>query len=91
MKYIVKTGSAVNEMMLHSTNKPEFETSDLDETLNVFEAEVKELERCYDKASQLDYKPSEQEWNHAIYCSLISKDEDDEIEFLKDSEYFFER
>lgn len=91
MRYIVKTGSAVNEMLLHSTMKSEFVTNDFDEALKAFEAEVKELERCYDKASQLGYKPSEQEWNHAICCSLLSKDEDDEIEFLKDSEYFFER
>ena len=90
MKYIVKTGSAVNEMMLHSMNKPEFETSDIDEALKVFEEEVRELEGCYDKSSQLSYKPTAQELNHAIQCEIISINEG-EIEYIKESEYFFER
>lgn len=91
MRYIVKTGSAVNEMMLHSTMKAEFETSDFDEALKAFEEEVKELGRCYDKGSRLSYNPSQRERDHAIQCQIVSMNGDGEIEYIMESEYFFER
>lgn len=90
LTYVVTTQSGVNEMKLHSTRQDEFVTTDYDEALKAFEAEAEELSRCYTRQSDLDYTPTDKEFNHAIYCSLVSIDADGELEFLKDSDYFYE-
>lgn len=90
-QYFVKTQSSVNEMLLHSTMKKEFATTDLAEARKAFEAEVEQLHKEYATIEELEYSPSDYEQSHAVYCSIISVDEEGDMEFIEDSEYFYTR
>jgi hypothetical protein len=87
--YIVKTQSANNEMLLHSLMKKEYSTTDYNDALNVFNQEIKQLKKEYKTIEQLEYSPSDKEMNNAIFCTLYVI-EDDELNAVEDSEYFFE-
>ena len=89
--YIVKTSSSTNDMLLHSLMKSEFKTTDLNEARSVFEGEIKQLEKECTRADLLPYSPTDDEMRHAIQCSLLSIDEDDEIEYIEGSDYFFSK
>lgn len=90
--YCVTTQTSVNQHLLHSTMKESFESTSLDEAMEVFNNEVEQLRREYKTIEQLDYSPSDKEQDHAVYCSIIAIDSEDadEVEFIKDSEYFYE-
>ena len=90
-QYFVKTQSSVNEMLLHSTMKKEFDTTDLAEARKAFEVEVEQLRKEYATIEQLEYSPSDKEQDNAIYCSIVAIDEEGELSFIEDSEYFYER
>ena len=90
--YIVKTQTSVNEHLLHSLMQKDYQTADLDDARRVFQAEVEKLKEEFKTFEQLGYAPSEQEQNHAVYTSIIAIDDEDadEVEFIEDSEYFYE-
>lgn len=89
--YFVKTQSSVNEMLLHSTMKKEFATTDLAEARKAFEVEVEQLRKEYDTYDELEHSPSDKEQNHAIYCSILAIDEEGDVEYIEDSEYFYSK
>ena len=90
-QYFVKTQSSVNEMLLHSTMKKEFATTDLAEARRAFEVEVEQLRKEYATIEELEYSPSDKEQDHAIYCSIVAIDGEGDMEFIEDSEYFYTR
>lgn len=92
--YIVKTASAVNSMLLHSSMKEQFTTNSLEEANKVFDDEVEELAKCYTKASDLSYSPTDNEYSNAIFCEICEQVSDengevDDVESIKLSTYFF--
>ena len=93
--YIVKTADGVNEHLLHSTMEKEFLTENYDEAKKTFEKEVKQLEKEYVNEKKLKYSPIEKEQLLAVYCSIAKKTIDDDgeedIEFIEDSDYFYEK
>lgn len=94
--YFVKTQSSVNPMLLHSTMKNEFATIDINEAYAAFNKEVEALSATYLTAEQFKAagcEMCESVDNHAIYCSIIAIDSEDEdnVEFIEDSEYFYEK
>lgn len=90
--YFVKTQTSVNEHLLHSTMQKEFSTTDINEAYAMFSKEVERLHKEYKTMEELEYCPSDNEQNHAVYCSIIAIDSEDtdEVEFIEDSEYFYE-
>ena len=90
--YIVKTQTSVNEHLLHSLMQKVYTTNDLADARKVFEAEVEQLKNELKTIDQLGYEPSQNEQNHAVYASIIAIDDEDadEVEFVEDSEYFYE-
>ena len=90
--FIVKTQTSVNEHLLHHSMQKEFATTDINEAIATFEKEIGQLRKEYATIGDLDYSPNDREQSHAIYCSIIAVDDEDpdEIEFIKDSEYFYE-
>lgn len=90
--YSVTTQTSLNQHLLHSTMKQSFDTTSLEEAMEVFNKEVEQLRKEYKTIEQLDYSPSDNEQNHAVYCSIIAIDGEDadEVEFIEDSEYFYE-
>lgn len=97
--YSVKTQSSNNQMLLHSIMETEFITTSLQEAEVMFDKEVAALTEAYDTYEQVcekypsvkEYGLSDSEQNNAIYCSIVAVDEDGDVEFIKDSEYFYER
>lgn len=90
--YTITTQSSLNEMLLHSLMQTSFITTSLDEAKKVFNAEVEELAKCYKTAGQLPYSITDQESQYGIYCTItaLSDDEDADVEFIENSEYFYE-
>ena len=91
--YFVKTQTANNAHRLHSLDMVEFSTTDLAEAQTVYEKEVAQLAKEYVTADYFEYAPSDAEVDNAVYCSIISIDSDDadEVEFIQDSDYFYEK
>lgn len=91
--FIVKTQTANNAHRLHSLDMVEFSTSDFNEAKSVFENEVTQLSKEYVTADYFEYAPSDAEVNNAVYCSIIAIDSEnaDEVEFIQDSDYFYEK
>lgn len=104
-QYFVKTQSPVNEMLLHSTMKEEFATTDLAEARRAFEVEVEQLRKEYFTNEQLCdlYDKSQiilnqSEWENMIYCEILAIDEDEDGELdmmtmrsIDVSENFFDK
>lgn len=95
-KYIVKTGTAVNQHRLHACDLLQFETADLAEAREVFVKEAAQLAAEYVNQRDLGYSPTDYEQSHAVFCELISLvvDEDgsvEDIESLEISDYFYEK
>lgn len=90
--FFVKTQTSVNEHLLHSSMQKQYSSTSLDEAKVAFVKEVAQLKKEYKTIEQLDYSPSDYEQSHAVYCSIIAIDseEPDEVEFIEDSEYFYE-
>lgn len=90
--YFVTTQTGVNKCLLHSLMKAEYSTTDLADAQRVFDAEVEELRRTYKTADEFEYCPNDDETNHAYYCSITAIDDEDpdNVEFLQDSDYFYE-
>lgn len=91
--YFVKTQTSVNAHLLHSLMIAEFSTTDLAEAQAVFNKEVEQLEQEYVKADYFEYSPSDREQGNAVYCSIIAIDSEDEddIEFVQDSDFYYEK
>ena len=91
--YLVKTQTANNAHRLHSLDMVEFSTTDLAEAQAVYEKEVAQLAKEYVTADYFEYAPSDAEVDNAVYCSIIAIDSDDadEVEFIQDSDYFYEK
>lgn len=91
--YFVKTQTANNAHRLHSLDMVEFSTTDLAEAQTVYEKEVAQLAKEYVTADFFEYAPSDAEVDNAVYCSIIAIDSDyaDEVEFIQDSDYFYEK
>ena len=86
-QYFVKTQSSVNEMLLHSTMKKEFATTDLAEARKAFEVEVEQLRKQYYTYEQLCemYDKSEiilnqSEQDDMVFCEILAIDEDEDGE-----------
>lgn len=71
----------------------EFATTDLAEAQVVYAKEVAQLAKEYVTADYFEYAPSDAEVDNAVYCSIIAIDSDDadEVEFIQDSNYFYEK
>lgn len=91
--FFVKTQSSLNAHRLHSIDKVEFSTTDYAEAVAVFEKEVAALANGYVTADYFDYSVSDREQEQGVYCSIIAIDSDDpdNIEFIQDSEFFYEK
>lgn len=91
-QFFVKTQTANNPSLLHSLMKAEYSTEELADAKRVFDAEVEALAKSYKTIEQLDYCPSDKEQANAFYCSILAIDSEDpdEVEFIEDSEYFYE-
>ncbi|MBR1962305.1 MAG: hypothetical protein IKA26_05050 [Alistipes sp.] len=104
-QYFVKTQSSVNEMLLHSTMKEEFATTDLAEARKAFEVEVEQLRKeyfTYEQLCELYDKSSiilnQCEEENMIYCEIIAIEvgEDGELDgssmrSVETSENFFDK
>lgn len=90
-EYVVKTMSANNEMLLHSTMKKEFVSEDFNAAKKAFEKEVETLKNTYCSIEDLEYCPSDREMGNAIFCELITIDEEGDIESIETSDYYFEK
>lgn len=91
--YYVKTQTANNAHRLHSLDMVEYSTTDLCEAQSVFKKEVAQLSQEYVTADYFEYAPNDAETANAVYCSIISidSDEPDEVEFIQDSDYYYEK
>ncbi len=91
--YFVKTQTSVNAHLLHSLMIPEYSTTDFAEAQAIFDKEVEQLKQEYVTADYFENSPSDAETNHAVYCSIIAIDSEDEgeVEFIQDSDYFYEK
>ena len=91
--FFVKTQSSLNAHRLHSIDKVEFSTIDYAEAAAVFEKEVAALANEYVTADYFDYPINDRDCEQGVYCSIIAIDNDDpdNIEFIKDSELFYEK
>lgn len=91
--YFVKTQTSVNPHLLHSLMIKEYATTDLADAIKVFDDEVDYLSQELTPAGALDYSPTDKECDHRVYCSILAVDDDDpdDVEFIKDSDYFFEK
>lgn len=91
--YFVKTQTENNAHRLHSMDMVEFSTTDFAEAQAVYEKEVAQLAQEYVTADYFEYAPSDAEVSNAVYCSIIAIDseDEDEVEFIQDSDYFYEK
>lgn len=91
--YFVKTQTSVNSHLLHSLMIPEYSTTDFAEAQAIFDKEVEQLKQEYVTADCFENSPNDAETNHAVYCSIIAIDSEDadEVEFIQDSDYFYEK
>lgn len=91
--YFVQTQTSVNPQLLHSLMIKEYATTDLADAIQVFNNEVDCLSQELTPIGALGYSPTDKECDHAVYCSIVAVDDDDpdDVEFIKDSGYFFEK
>lgn len=71
----------------------EFSTNTEAEAEAFFEKEVEQLRQEYKTIDELPFAPNDYEMANAVYCSLFALDDAEElpdVEYIKDSEYFFE-
>lgn len=89
--YFVQTQTSVNPHLLHSLMI--YATTDLAAAIKVFNDEVDCLSQELTPIGVLDYSPTDKECDHAVYCSIVAVDDDDpdDVEFIKNSGYFFEK
>ena len=87
--YRVTTQSEANQMNLHHNGEPHFESESLADALRVFEKEVAELGKCYTHQDELGYTPTNNEQAHAVYCEISAINEDENIETVKVSDYYY--
>lgn len=71
-RFILKTQSDNNAMLLHSTMKSEFATDDLSEAMGAFHKEIEALEAAYINEHRLRYIPTDYESSNAAYCEVMS-------------------
>lgn len=97
-KFFVTTQTANNRHILHCSFSlhrggfAEFSTNNLIEAQAFFEKEVAQLRQEYKTIDQMPFSPNDYEMANAIYCSLFALDDAEElpdVEYIKDSEYFF--
>lgn len=90
--YYITTQTPVNQCLVHSIMKPEYATPDEADARRAFNKEVETLRATYKASDDLPYSPTDRDFNNAVYCSLFAIDDEDpdEVEYIDDSEYFFE-
>ncbi len=88
--YFVITRTEVNRHHLHSLGVGQFSTTSLKLAKAVFRKELDWLSKEYKTKDKLNYSPSDYEMNHAVFCEIISIDDDNELVCVKCSEYFFQ-
>ena len=86
-KYIVKTGSDINNSNLLSFApnklKNKFVTDNRDEAEGVFNAEVTALAASRINENDLEYSPCDHEQSHGMYSEIFSFEMDEDLDFEK--------
>lgn len=98
--YTVRTFTYANECWLLSTERPcrlsTLETTSLDEAKAMYQQEVDYLEKYYTRDNLLSYSPTDREYDHALFCEIIStvidSDGDEiDLESIELSRGYFEK